>query len=146
VRTLLLAAGLALAVPGCVFAAGNKATARDVEKPTGDPRQPESVFSSVEFDAAGLSSLLYEAPADRAFVVKDLRIDVPCDVVGEVAGAVLLLVPSAFLETDGSSSRWTSRSEAGVKLPAGARLRLQRTAGSTASEVRALVAGELVRL
>lgn len=142
------------ALPACVFASGNKATARDVEKPSGDPRVPESQYVSVAFDATGASAPIYETPPDRALVIHDLRTGVRCDLVAEVAGAPMVLVTSDLMEYASAANQgtggpafWSFRSPSGVKVPAGAKARLQRTkeAGDHA-EVVVFFSGELVRL
>jgi hypothetical protein len=136
---------LALGAGGCFIGQGaNKSTARDVEKPA-DPRAPESVLKTVEFDATGVSEAVYEAPADRALVIQDIRLTVPCEVFAEVAGAPLPMLSVDLLETI-SAGTTGFRSPGGVKLPAGSRLRLRRSSGSDAAEVRVFVSGELVRL
>jgi len=143
-RQRALACLLALSVAGCFITPANKSTARDVEKPA-DPRAPESFLKTLEFDATGVSEPAYEAPADRALVIQDLRLTVPCEVFAEVAGAPLPILTADLLEP--ISERTTGfRSPGGVRLPAGSRLRLRRVAGSDASEVRVFVSGELVRI
>jgi hypothetical protein len=136
-------APLFLCCASCVFAGGNKASARDVEKP-GDPRTPESKLVTVAFDGSGLSEPVYEAPADRAFVIQDLRMTIPCDVMAEVVGAPILLLSRWMCEQVGTA--YAFRSVAGLKLPAAAKLRLQRDEKSASTEVIVFVAGELVRL
>ncbi|HKE01961.1 MAG TPA: hypothetical protein VKE69_13180 [Planctomycetota bacterium] len=146
-RTILLLAAALL--PSCVLAGGgNRATTRDVEKPTGEPRVPESQYATVAFDAAGMTPAIYETPADRALVIHDLRVSVPCDVMAEVVGAPLVLLPASMFEppSGGTSAFLVFRSPSGVRVPASAKLRLQRATGAQGAETAVFFSGELVRL
>ncbi len=143
-RSLAALGLLVLAAPACVFAGGRSAATRDVEKPTGDPRVPESRYLRVDVDGAGLSDVVYETPEDRVLVIGDLRLSVAGDVIAEVGGAPLTLFPSTGLRAEGS---WfVFQSPAGLRLPAASKLRVRRTGGASGPDVIVVfLAGELVR-
>jgi hypothetical protein len=145
-RAPVLAALFLAFLPGCIIAGRNSSQTHDVEKPPSDPPIPESVYKTVEFDAAGLSEPVYEAPQDRAFVVRDLRVSVPVNVLVELAGVPAVeQIPALMFEGIGSTSFQQFRSPAGLKIPPSAKLRLQRFYEKEKS-VSVFAAGDLVRM
>lgn len=138
---------LLAAAPACIIAPKNQATTEDVVKPPSDPPIPESRFVTVEYTESGLTEPVYEAPADHAFVIRDLRLSEACDVFVELSGVpATMQLPALFLEPFTSAPyRWRFLSTAGLKLPGGAKLRLRAAGGTDPVPVLAFVAGDLVR-
>lgn len=141
-RATILAA--ALAIPSCIIASKNNSSTKDVEKVPSDPPIPESLFVALTYDASGLTEPVYEAPRDRAFVIRDLRASNLADILIELPGVPPVLhVPVWGTFSDSSRLRFVSN--AGIKLPPSAKLRLRRY-DKASQDVEVFVAGELVRL
>jgi hypothetical protein len=140
----LVALLLVAALPACVFATGNRATTQDVEKPRTDPGIPESKFATVDFVQGDISDVIYQAPPDRALILRDVLASSAVDLVADVAGNLITIAPWwAIFDPAHPGMHLGS----GVKLPPGAALRARRTSKTSAeSPVQILIAGELVRM
>lgn len=147
-RILTLAAGLALfAAPGCIIASRNNATTQDIAKPPSDPPVPESRLVTVALTASGLTDPPYETAPDQIFVIRDIRLSEPCDVLIELGGVppTLQLPYTLFDEPHDAPNRFYFKSPAGLRLPGGAKLRLRPVGGRHPAEVIAFLAGDLIR-
>ncbi|MFN0207158.1 MAG: hypothetical protein ACKVS6_12715 [Planctomycetota bacterium] len=150
IKSLAFAAILII-FPSCVFSAANRATARDVDKTPGEPGIPESKFVTVDFDANGMSEVLYQTPPDRAFWIRDFIVNVPCSVYAEVAGNSMLILPWWALQYspigDGAM-KLHAPLNAGFKLAPGASLKIKRIHSNppAASQAEVFFAGELIRM
>ncbi|MBL8695743.1 MAG: hypothetical protein JNJ88_16745 [Planctomycetes bacterium] len=149
-KALLLVAIPACLLSGCVISASkNQASTRDVERPDTGPSIPESKYATVELEAGGLTGPIYEAPPDRAFVIQEIRSTMAADLVAEVAGATVVLLPVELLVSSGSEGLLISAFSSGVKLPPGAKLRLRRPKAQPSEigqPVRVFVSGSLIRV
>lgn len=151
-KALLLVAIPVCLLSGCVISASkNQASTRDVERPDAGPSIPESKYVTVELEAGGLTAPIYEAPPDRAFVIQEIRSTMAADLVAEVAGATVVLLPVELLITSGPNDGrvLASTFSSGVKLPPGAKLRLRRPkaqASEIGQPVRVFVSGSLIRV
>jgi hypothetical protein len=133
-------------LPSCIIASKNASTAHDVEKPPSDPPIPESVLTTVDFDAQGISEPVYEAPRDRAFIIRDLRVSEVVDVLVELPGVPATeQLPHTMFDMLHAGAPFEFRSPAGIKVPPSAKLRLRRAVGTNPA-VTAFVAGDLVRM
>lgn len=142
---------LLIILPGCFIGSGNRAAARDVERPVSDPPQPESKYYSAEFDARGLSEVLYQTPPDRAFVLREVHSTVAVDILAEVGGNLLPVAGAWMMRNGGNAGGaldWTLQLPTGAKMPAGAALRVRRGKGQDSKEASAeiFIAGDLVRV
>ena len=118
-------------LPSCIIASKNASTAHDVEKPPSDPPIPESVLTTVDFDAQGISEPVYEAPRDRAFIIRDLRVSEVVDVLVELPG-----VPATEqLPTRCSTCSMRARRSSSARRP-GSRCRRARSCACGARSAR----------
>lgn len=148
--SLLVICSGAASLPACVFSAGNRANARDVDRTVAEPPQPDSRFVLIPYVDTNPTEMIYQAPPDRAFMIRDLRITTPCDVIADVAGNQIVLFPMSMLHSVNTSPirHFAFQSAGALKLPPGASLHVRPVAGpsSKLEQVGVFVAGELVRL